>query len=155
MAAAERRDAGKGADVDNASLAGSEHSTAALLAAAEAAADECSHHFLHLLQGNVFRRAKTRLSRDVSEDIDSAKFLVYPCEHCADLVDVTNVTGDRYRLATKGFDLGGGVCHSFRVDVCEDKVGARLRETDGHRFAHSAGGSGDKGYTIGEVEYRM
>ena len=37
MAAAERRDAGKGADVDNASLAGSEHSTAALLAAAEAA----------------------------------------------------------------------------------------------------------------------
>jgi hypothetical protein len=60
-----------------------------------------------------------------------------------------------HTVATEAGDTLGRLPHAVGVAIGQQQVGARLGQGQGHRAAHTAGGTGDDGHAAGEIKHAL
>ena len=121
--------------------------------AAEAADDDALKRRLEMFDRQLLRCSTEGLSGDVAENVDAAKLVVHLGKHGANLVRVRHITVGRQGASVEFLYLRRSFIHTLGVDVGEDDVGAGCSQSQGHRLAHAAGRSRNKGNSPTEIEH--
>ncbi len=146
------KDAGDGADVDDAAVAALDHTAGDGLGDEEAAAQVGVEDEVPVVPGDVESGLADVAAGIVDEDVNRAEGGFGFFGEALDAGGVADVEFQRDGAAAEGVDLGFEVGECFAAAAGEDEVGSGAGEGAGEVLAEAAAGSGDEGDLAGEVE---
>jgi hypothetical protein len=152
MSATQRRNAGEGADVNDAPTACGQHSAARFLAATETAKNKIPPRLFHSFERDFFRPPQDPVAGNIPQKIKPPKVVIDLCEHAADLLRLGDVAIHRDSPASKFLNLARRIFRAGKMTIRQHQIRPSLCERDRHRAPNAAGCAGNQGYASSEIK---